>query len=365
MEMTALEEEKTENILKQSSSSITKATYAMDLLQSCKNRSRELSLILGVFLVAILVSTNIPSKASTQASLSLRSLSEKHNSKSEKLKSSATTAPLFMQVNDDSNKNTHPIYLLFGKYGLTGDKPTKNSRPTKYKHGKKSAENGWIYTVVSSGDSCSGTEYMNAGVASDTCIPITGSLSVVVECVDDEISYYEYSSEECSGALQSSKVIATVGCNQALNESSWFNFDDDGYPSSFEVKCSSTSVAPYKKSSLDFDVWSAYDNSETDDTTCSTSNFNYYEAYVTDICIPIQVYSMQSNDESVIFKGSSSDDYDSNDDGDDDNGAGTPWIKYYTEKRTCSGDHVTYDLSTSCERIGALEWAQEWSYFSK
>ena len=365
-------------------------------------RAKVIAIVSAVFAITIFLAISIGRPSSSLSSttpgtsnggseknvLAFRSSTKKKSSSKSKdksdskvgidiseLSSSVTSAPLFMQVNDESNKDTHPLFLLFKKYGLTGEKPTKEKQPTNFSNknllqaqkaggksgsgsGEKASKYGWIYTVVSSGDSCTGTEYMNAGVVIDTCIPITSSLSVVVECSDDEVSYYEYASEECTGSVQSSKVIATTGCNQALNESSWFNFDDDGYPSSFEVKCTSTTTPPYEASSQSFDVWSAYDESQTSSTTCSSSNFNYYEAYVTDVCIPIQVFSTQSNDESVMFKGSSSDD----DDADDDS-SGTPWIKYYTAKRTCSGTHTTYDLSKDCEAIGALEWAQEWSYF--
>ena len=72
--------------------------------------------------------------------------------------------------------------------------------------------------------------------------------------------------------------------------------------------------------------------------TCLSTSLSYFEAYAVDTCIPIQVFPLQSDDKSVIFKAP-----DDNDDG------AEPYVKYYTSERDCNGTHSKVSLSTSCE----------------
>ena len=92
--------------------------------------------------------------------------------------------------------------------------------------------------------------------------------------------------------------------------------------------------------------------SDNGDGECKTKDFTYFEAYAIDTCIPIQVFSLQSNDESVIFKAPKSD----ND---------APYVKYYTDNHQCEGTHSIYDLDTDCEQCASFLVSTQYSYYDK
>jgi len=266
-------------------------------------------------------------------------------------------APLFMQTTSEAGGETSYIKLLFQKYGWTDNRPALTKAPTM-----AADSGGWAYATVSQGSECDGTEYFTAGVKLAQCIPLTSSSSFIMECSDSTgLSYYEYDSSDCSGSVESSKIIASVGCSASLNETQYFDFDDDSYPSSINIACTSNQKAPYLTSTTKYDVWKAFDDSKDDDaeTTCQSELFDYYEAYALDTCIPINVWTHCSSDESCVFKVSDADDDDA-----DDSSSSTPYLKMYTEQRNCGGSHTKYDLSTECVDCGHLYWSTKWSYWS-
>jgi len=249
------------------------------------------------------------------------------------------------------------VELLFAKYGWTGTAPPAKSEPDM----ASDSSTGWAYAKITSGDSCDGTEYFNAGVKLNSCVPLYSTTSFYMTCSDGDLNYYLYSSDDCSGSVSSSAVVASTGCNNIDVE--FFTFDDDYYTSSIKVECSTSSTPPFENNDASYDIWKGYadlEDKDDDSKQCLSTDFDYYEAYVLDVCIPIQVWSTQSNDESCIFKASTNDD----DDSPDDDSSGTPYLKYYTAKHTCEGTHTTYDLSEECVAITDFYWSSKWAYYS-
>lgn len=58
---------------------------------------------------------------------------------------------------------------------------------------------------------------MTSGAKLNTCMPMfkqsDGTVSIMLQCVDGEVSYYEYDDSECAGDVIDSKTIIETGCN--------------------------------------------------------------------------------------------------------------------------------------------------------
>ena len=317
---------------------------------------RIILLSLVIITTLIVISNNTNTINSITKFYSHRSLKSSSSSSSHKQienikKVKNKNAPIFMQDTD----STPPIVLLFEKYGMTGTDEVTKTTPKK-----KNNNNDWAIATEYGGNTCGGDEYFIAGVKLDTCIPFLSKtpmsggdkVSFIINCDDDEgISYYEYYDDgDCSSDPVTSKIIAKPGCQaNGYDDDNWFTFDDDDYPSSVEISCKSNNKSP-PYGSGQYVNWNLY--ADGGDGTCDSDDYDYFEAYALNTCIPIQVYSLQSDDESVMFKKPL-------------DGSTTPYIKYYTEDHTCSGTHTTYDLDTDCEQCASFLVSAAYSYYDK
>jgi len=341
----------------------------MEDIKSTTISSKIRIILLSIVIITttlIVLSTNNKTLKYATKSLSKYSHRLLSSSSSHKLienikKVKTKNAPIFMQDTD----STPPIVLLFEKYGMTGTGKTLKKHPKKNSNTDSSTDgdsnSDWAIATEYGGTTCGddgSDKYFIAGVKLDTCIPFLSQtpmsggnkVSFVINCdEDDGISYYEYYDDgDCSSEPASSKVIAKIGCQEnGYDDDNWFTFDDDDYPSSVSISCKANSKTP-PYGSGQFDMWNLY--SDGGEGTCDSSEYTYFEAYALNVCIPIQVFSLASDDKSVMFKKPLS-------------GSTTPFVKYYTEAHDCSGTHTSYYLDTDCTQIESFLVSSKYSYY--
>ena len=264
------------------------------------------------------------------------------------LQTPASFAPIPFQLGAGVGEGSNPVELLLKKYGMVST--GKKAPPPSSSAGKGAGgEQSWAYASITEGDTCSGQEYMTAGVKLNTCLAMFGS-GTLLSCDGGEVAYYVYNNEECTGTPTKSDVVATVGCQQPsqpiVNE--WWSFDDDIYRKSVNIQCVTT-FGPPDVGRNAYDVWHVYADSTCGTTTAGGSNdYALFEAYVLDTCIPIQVFYTRTDDRSASFA------YDS--------ATQQMYAKIYNQNRDCSGAYTTVDFDAECAAGGNAVMSYQWGY---
>ena len=268
----------------------------------------------------------------------------------------------------EQDKSTTILDLMLRKYGMVGKK--KAATP-KQKHLQKKitgkdtdTQQSWAYASITEGTDCDGQEYMTAGVKLNNCF-VDGHVyktGMVLTCDGGEIAYHLYDNDDCSGSPTESTTVAVEGCQQPSQAiiNSWWSFDDDYYQKviplvvlalltyvssltlahpihhvyyfqkSVNIQCQ-TDNAPPSYGKGNYDAWKVF----SDAGTCDADDYTLFEAYRTDVCIPIQVFYTRTDDQSAMFL------Y--------DEASKSMSANIYSESRDCTGASSSVGFDSTCD----------------
>jgi hypothetical protein len=259
-----------------------------------------------------------------------------------KLRSDTRLSPLFMsRYTDDYGL----LKNFFSKYGLVGNRLTEKSKykvpAAKSTVGIKGDAATWAYATMYDSSTCGGSTISVAGLAGQECIPVAGfgddnSQAFMVDCDSTQVVINAYGAQDCSGAVLSSAVLASVNTCYQYSSTMYENptdtsKTDSSTATSVQFSCGTPNLSGY-------DVMKTYITTDSSAQSVCQASMEYqydgqlFEGIPTEQCIPESLGN--DNEYSVKFS--------------KDIGL-TPSVTYYFNSLTCDSEKTsTSSLSTEC-----------------